>query len=69
MSNPKKIVAVIGVTGNQGKSVVASLLRTGTYTVRALTRDPTSDKAKLLAAQGIEIAKADCLIFLSFVFS
>jgi len=68
MSSPKKIVAVIGVTGNQGKSVVASLLRTGTYTVRALTRDPTSDKVKPLVAQGVEIVKADCLIslFLSF---
>jgi len=67
MSSPKKIVAVTGITGHQGGSVVESLLKSGTYSVRGLTRDPTSDKAKLLAARGVEIVKADCMDFpLSF---
>ncbi len=36
----KKLIAVIGATGSQGKGVVASLLKDGTYKVRAITRNP-----------------------------
>ena len=36
----KKIIAVIGATGLQGKSVVNALKKDGTFKVRALTRNP-----------------------------
>ena len=35
----KKIIAVIGATGSQGKGVVEALLKEGTYKVRAITRN------------------------------
>ncbi|KIK55584.1 hypothetical protein GYMLUDRAFT_248620 [Collybiopsis luxurians FD-317 M1] len=59
----KKLILVIGATGAQGRPVVSSLLAPnddGTpspYTARALTRDPTSEQAKLLASWGVELFK------------
>jgi nucleoside-diphosphate-sugar epimerase len=60
MSSPK-LVAVYGATGSQGGSVVQSLLQNKdhTFTVRGITRNPDSEKAKALAAQGVEVVKAD----------
>jgi uncharacterized protein YbjT (DUF2867 family) len=55
----EKIIAVIGATGQQGGSVVNSLLASGKYKVRALTRNASSDKAKALAARGVEIFEGD----------
>jgi len=51
------VIAVTGATGAQGGSVCKFLLKDGKYKVRALTRNP--DKAKDLAAQGVEVVKAD----------
>jgi uncharacterized protein YbjT (DUF2867 family) len=42
MSTDKKIIAVIGATGNQGGGVVRSLLKDDTFAVRAITRNPNS---------------------------
>lgn len=50
-----KLICIIGVTGNQGGSVAKRFLRDSNYTVRGITRDPTSASARNLAAQGIEI--------------
>jgi len=36
----KKIIAVIGATGSQGKGVIDSLLKDRTFKVRAVTRNP-----------------------------
>jgi len=57
----KKIIAVTGATGAQGGGLVRAILadKTGPFTVRALTRAPSSDKAKALAALGAEIVRAD----------
>lgn len=55
----KKLVAVVGATGNQGGSVVQSLLKDGSYAVRGIVRNTDSDKAKALVARGVEIVKAD----------
>ncbi|CAB4398185.1 unnamed protein product [Rhizophagus irregularis] len=56
----KPLVVVSGATGAQGGSVVNSLLATGHYKIRALTRNPNSDKAKALKAKGVdEIVKCD----------
>lgn len=57
----KKIVAVVGATGQQGSGLVQAILADsgGPFRVRALTREPGSDKAKALAAQGAEVVGAD----------
>ncbi|MGW4696867.1 NmrA/HSCARG family protein [Kitasatospora cineracea] len=48
-------IAVFGATGQQGGSVVDALLDHGAR-VRALVRDPQSDRAQALAARGVELA-------------
>jgi len=57
----KKIVAVVGATGAQGGGLVRAILsdKNAGFTVRAITRDVQSDKAKGLAAQGTEVVAAD----------
>jgi uncharacterized protein YbjT (DUF2867 family) len=57
----KKIIAVIGATGHQGGGLARAILadKGGSFAVRAITRDPTSDKAKALAALGAEVVQAD----------
>ncbi|KAI0426599.1 hypothetical protein F5Y09DRAFT_318394 [Xylaria sp. FL1042] len=54
-----KLICVIGVTGNQGGSVAQGFLKDSNFKVRGLTCDPSSKKAKQLAAQGIEIVQAE----------
>jgi uncharacterized protein YbjT (DUF2867 family) len=57
----KKIIAVMGATGAQGSGLVRAILNdaTGSFAARAITRDPGSDKARELAAQGAEVVTAD----------
>jgi uncharacterized protein YbjT (DUF2867 family) len=57
----KKIIAIVGATGAQGGGLVRAILedRQGPFAARALTRDVSSDKAKALAAQGVEVVAAD----------
>jgi len=57
MSPP--VIAVFGATGTQGSTVVNSLLSDGTFTPRAITRNPASDKALTLKARGAEVVQAD----------
>lgn len=53
-----KLVLVTGATGQQGGAIARELLAKG-YQVRAMTRNPDSDKAKALKAAGAEIVKGD----------
>jgi uncharacterized protein YbjT (DUF2867 family) len=57
----KKILAVVGATGAQGGALVRAILadRTGAFAPRALTRKTDSEKARALAAQGVEVVAAD----------
>ena len=57
----KKVISVVGATGAQGSGLVRAILndRNGPFTVRALTRDVNSDKARALAALGAEMVTAD----------
>jgi uncharacterized protein YbjT (DUF2867 family) len=57
----KKIIAVVGATGAQGGGLVRAILedRAGEFAVRALTRKPEGEKAKALAASGVEVVAAD----------
>ena len=55
----KKVIAVVGSTGNQGSSVVHTFLALPHWHVRALTRDTSSPKAQELAKRGAEMVQAD----------
>ena len=57
----KKIIAVIGATGAQGGGLVRSIAAdpNGDLVARAITRKVDSDKAKALAALGVEVVAAD----------
>ncbi|KAJ7144494.1 hypothetical protein C8R44DRAFT_916526 [Mycena epipterygia] len=54
-----RIVSVFCATGVQGSSAVTALLKDGTFTPRALTRDPTSEAALKLKASGAEVVQVD----------
>jgi len=57
----KKIIAVIGSTGSQGGGLCEAILGdpNGGFACRGITRDPSKDKAKALAAKGAEVVRAD----------
>jgi len=57
----KKIIAVVGATGQQGGGLAAAILDDpdGGFAVRALTRNPDSAAAKALAARGAEVVTTD----------
>jgi uncharacterized protein YbjT (DUF2867 family) len=57
----KKVIAVLGATGAQGGGLVRAILadKSSEFTVRAITRNPNSDKAKVLKDMGAEVVKAD----------
>ena len=57
----KKIIAVVGTTGQQGGGIARAILDDpdGGFAVRALTRNPDSAAAKALAARGAEVVAAD----------
>jgi uncharacterized protein YbjT (DUF2867 family) len=52
LSNNKKLIAVIGATGQQGGGVLRALQARGQFRVRALTRNP--DKQRELAEEVVE---------------
>jgi uncharacterized protein YbjT (DUF2867 family) len=57
----KKIIAVVGATGAQGGGLARAILADpgGDWALRAITRNPKSDKAVVLAAAGAEVVTAD----------
>ena len=57
----KKIIAVFGATGAQGGGLARAILNDpkSEFAVRAVTRDPKSDKAKALAELGAEVVAGD----------
>lgn len=54
----QKIILVIGATGRQGAAVTRHLLKAGS-TVRTLTRNSNSTKAKILQNSGAEVVQGD----------
>ncbi|KAJ7621872.1 hypothetical protein DFH06DRAFT_767307 [Mycena polygramma] len=57
----RRIVSVFGATGTQGSAVVRALLKDGTFTPRAITRNPGSEAALELKKQGAQVVKGDSL--------
>ena len=57
----KKLITIFGATGAQGGGLCHSILKdkTSEFSVRAVTRDPDSDKAKALKELGAEVVQAD----------
>ena len=53
-----KVITVFGATGGQGNPIARALLKSG-FKVRAVTRNPDSDKAKALKDAGAEVIKAN----------
>lgn len=55
-----RTILILFSIGNQGGSVVRSLLRnSAAFRVRGITRNPTSPKAKELVRAGVEVVGAD----------
>jgi uncharacterized protein YbjT (DUF2867 family) len=61
MNTDKKVIAVVGATGAQGGGLVRAIAadRGSPYKVRAITRNPQSDRALELAKLGAEVVAAD----------
>jgi uncharacterized protein YbjT (DUF2867 family) len=57
----RKVIAVLGATGAQGGGLARAILADagGGFAVRALTRDPQSERARELAGRGAEVVRAD----------
>jgi len=57
----KKIITVFGATGAQGGGLARAILADANseFTVRVVTRDANSEKAKVFAKQGAEVVVAD----------
>jgi uncharacterized protein YbjT (DUF2867 family) len=63
MATAKKLLAIVGATGNQGLSTALAVLNSphlsSLYTVRALSRDTSSPTMSSLASKGATLARAD----------
>src|SRR6266511_2061820 len=57
----KKGIAVMGATGAQGGGLARAIAadKSDEFTARAVTRKPGSDKARALAAMGVEVVAGD----------
>ncbi|KAI7161554.1 hypothetical protein KC349_g2727 [Hortaea werneckii] len=54
-----RTIAVVGSTGQQGGAVVHALLKANGWKVRGITRNTSSQQAKGLAAQGVDMVAGD----------
>ena len=61
ITEPKKIIAVIGSTGAQGGGLVRAILddKDSPFSVRALTRNPNKESAKVLSQAGADVVAFD----------
>jgi uncharacterized protein YbjT (DUF2867 family) len=56
-----RIIAIVGATGQQGGGLARAILAdpSAAFAVRALTRNPSSERARALAALGADVVEAD----------
>ena len=59
--NAKKVLAITGATGAQGGGLLRVILadQSSEFAPRAITRNPDSEKARAIAAEGVEVVSAD----------
>ena len=59
--NAKKVLAITGATGAQGGGLLRAILadQSSEFAPRAITRNPDSEKARAIAAEGVEVVSAD----------
>lgn len=55
----KKLIVVVGATGNQGSSVVSTFQKDSAWHIRGITRNIDSAPAQALVAKGVEMVTAD----------
>lgn len=55
----KKLILITGATGKQGGATIRHLLGRDGFQLRALTRNPASDAAQGLSAQGVQVVQGD----------
>lgn len=57
----RRLVTVVGATGTQGGSTINHLLKqsSGSYSTRAVVRNPDSEALRKLGCRGIEVVKAN----------
>ena len=60
-SNDKKLIAVIGATGQQGGGVLRALQARGEFKVRALTRNPGKHRELAEEVVGADLGKPETL--------
>ncbi|MVM35644.1 NAD(P)H-binding protein [Spirosoma sp. HMF4905] len=53
----KPLITIVGILGKQGNSAARTLLQSGRYRVRGITRRTDSPEAMRLARQGVELIK------------
>lgn len=62
----KKILVVFGATGNQGGSVIQTILEDSSmssqFEIRAITRNPSKPAAVALAGKGISLIKVTSVL-------
>jgi uncharacterized protein YbjT (DUF2867 family) len=51
----RPLITIVGISGKQGRSVAHTLLQTGGYRVRGITRQTDSPAARALMEQGVEL--------------
>lgn len=61
MAEEKKLIAVFGATGHQGKGVVQALKQTGLFRIRALSRNPQSYIGEADEAEYADLEKPETL--------
>lgn len=55
----KPTITVVGGTGNQGRAICNSFVKSGRWNVRALTRDPAGANAQALARAGVQLVQGN----------
>ncbi|KAJ5604163.1 hypothetical protein N7537_007119 [Penicillium hordei] len=55
----KKIITIVGVTGNQGASVAELFVGKADWHVRGITRDPNKPASRAWGDKGVELVTAD----------
>jgi uncharacterized protein YbjT (DUF2867 family) len=55
MTQKKSLITIVGILGKQGRSAAITLLQSGRYRVRGITRRADSPEALALAEQGAEL--------------